>query len=95
MYTFSLAVDWCLALGQVVDLGKALVRIISMEMTIEMGERGYRLDLIANALEEFRAQVNSTMETYRTRDLTAVIEDYRDDSGWLQFVETATVRSSG
>ena len=80
---------------KLVQLGKALGRIISMEMTIEMGERGYRQDLIANALEEFRAEVNSIMETYRTGGLTAVIEDYRDDSGWLQFVETATVRSSG
>ena len=91
----SFDVDWSLPQRKLVDLGKALGRIMSMEMTIEMGERGYRQDLIANALEEFRAEVNGIMETYRTGGLTAVIEDYRDDSGWLQFVETAAVRSVG
>ena len=91
----SFEVDWALPQRKLVDLGKALGRIMSMEMTIEMGERGYRADLIANALEEFRTDVNSIMETYRTGGLTAVIEDYRDDSGWLQFVEPASVRSLG
>lgn len=88
----SFDLDWSLPQRKLVELGKALGRIMSMEMTIEMGERGYRSDLIANALEEFRTDVHRIIETYRTGGLTAVIEDYRDDSGWLHFVEAATVR---
>ncbi len=91
----SFDVDWALPQRKLVELGKALGRIMSMEMTIEMGERGYQADLIANALESFRTEVNGIMETYRTGGLTAVIEDYRDSSGWLQFVESATVRTVG
>lgn len=90
----SFDVDWSLPQRKLVELGKALGRIISMEMTIEMGERGYRADLVANALEEFRAEVHGIMESYRTGGLTAVIEDYRDGSGWLQLVEPTASRPS-
>lgn len=89
----SFDVDWSLPQRKLVELGKALGRIMSMEMTIEMGERGYRPDLIANALEEFRTEVHSIMASYKTGGLIAVIEDYRDESGWLKLVSPVSVRS--
>ena len=60
---------------KLVDLGKAISRIVTMEMTIELGERGYSAELVQNMLAETRAEVRSLLETYRSGGLTAVVED--------------------
>jgi hypothetical protein len=60
---------------KLVDLGKAISRIVTMEMTIEMGERGFSSELVSNMLEETRAEVRSILETYRHGGMTGVVED--------------------
>ena len=68
-------VDWSMPQRKLVDLGKAISRIVTMEMTIELGERGYSAELVQNMLDETRAEVRSLLETYRSGGLTAVVED--------------------
>jgi hypothetical protein len=75
--------DASLPQRKLVELGRALSRIITMEMTIELGERGYNAEAIRNALEELRAEVRGIIETFRSGGLTAVVEDYRDGRDWL------------
>ncbi len=73
--TLSFDVDWSMPQRKLVDLGKAISRIVTMEMTIEMGERGFSSELVSNMLEETRAEVRSILETYRHGSLTGVVED--------------------
>lgn len=68
-------IDWAMPQRKLVDLGKAISRIVTMEMTIELGERGYSAELVQNMLAETRAEVRSLLETYRSGGLTAVVED--------------------
>jgi alkylation response protein AidB-like acyl-CoA dehydrogenase len=67
--------DWKMPQRKLVDLGRAISRIISMEMTIELGERGFAADLIANALDDTRTEVRSIVEGYRTGRLITLLED--------------------
>ena len=85
----SFDVDLSLPQRKVVELGRALGRLITMEMTIELGDRGYRADLIASALEELRAEIRALLTSYRDGGLTSVIEDYRESGGWLEHVRRA------
>ncbi len=71
----SFDVDWSMPQRKLVDLGKAISRIVTMEMTIEMGERGFSSELVENMLDVTRAEVRSLLETYRSGGLTAVVED--------------------
>lgn len=68
-------VDWSMPQRKLVDLGRAISRIVTMEMTIEMGERGFSAELVQNMLDETRAEVRALLETYRSGGLTAVVED--------------------
>ncbi len=79
-------VDWSMPQRKLVDLGRAISRIVTMEMTIEMGDRGFAPDLITNMLDETRAEVRGILETYRRGGLTALVED-APPPAWL-----ATVR---
>jgi len=76
-------VDSSLPQRKLVELGRAISRILTMEMTIELGERGYNADMVRNALEELRAEVRSMVETFRSGGITALVEDYRDGRDWL------------
>ena len=81
-------VDWSMPQRKLVELGRAIARIVTMEMTIEMGERGFEPELVRNMLEETRAEVRAILTTYREAGLTGVIEDAAPPD-WLARVEPA------
>ncbi|MEO1077034.1 MAG: acyl-CoA dehydrogenase family protein [Bacteroidota bacterium] len=87
--TLSFDVDLSLPQRKLVALGEALSRVMSMEMTIELGERGYRRDLIDQALAELRGDVQEIVTRFRTEGVQGLIDDYRASSDWLGYVQPA------
>ncbi|MEM1116944.1 MAG: acyl-CoA dehydrogenase family protein [Bacteroidota bacterium] len=86
--SLSFDVDWSMPQRKLVDLGRAISRIVTMEMTIELGERGHPSDLVRNMLDETRAEVRGILESYRVGGLTALVED-AGAPGWQARVRTA------
>ena len=71
-----------------VELGRALGRVAVMEYIIELGDRGFRSDLISNALNVFVQDVRSLLCSYETQTEPLAIDAYDDDeSSWLNFVD--------
>ncbi|MDX1642351.1 MAG: acyl-CoA dehydrogenase family protein [Balneolaceae bacterium] len=81
-------VDFKMAQRKLVQLGRALGRMVSMEMTIKLGESGFNSDMISNSLKVVKSEINSLFSTYSFSDSAAVIEDYDDNSSWLEFVKS-------
>jgi alkylation response protein AidB-like acyl-CoA dehydrogenase len=79
---------------KLVELGQALGRIISMDLTIELGERGFSGDLVATTLTSLRQEVEALVTTFRQTRLAEVVEDYGTDSRWLPLVAPAEGLSS-
>jgi len=82
-------VDSALPQRKLVQLGEIVARVVSMEMTIEIGERGYRSDLVKQSLDSFRADVGTMVAGLRQELMPNVIDDYNAGSDWLPFVNTA------
>ena len=80
------AVDDDLPQRRMVDLGRALGRIVAMEFVIGLGDRGFRGDLVGNALEQVRLEANALLGTVRDSARTDVVEDYGTGGSWLTFV---------
>jgi hypothetical protein len=59
-------------------------------MVIELGDRGFRSDLVANCLDTFQSKVDGMLTSYRDFSLPSVIEEYVDGSSWLEFVQPST-----
>lgn len=78
--------DTSLPQRKMVELGQVLGRIVSFEMVINLGEKGYRQDLINNGLAMLNQEIESLMSSFRFANKTAVVEDYQDESNWLNFV---------
>ena len=84
--TLDFDIDMQMPQRKLVELGQALSRIVSMDLTIELGTRGFRGDLISNALTILKQDVDAIVTTYRSSRLAEVVESYKEDGGWLPFV---------
>ncbi|MFA5328507.1 MAG: acyl-CoA dehydrogenase family protein [Prolixibacteraceae bacterium] len=71
---------------KMVELGQVLGRIVSFEMVINLGEKGFRSDLINNGLKMLNQEIVSLMSSFKHQNQTFVIQDYQDNSSWLNFV---------
>lgn len=71
---------------KLVQLGKALGRIITMEFTIDLGELGFNKALVENAMLSTQTKVRSIMSTFHTEHTALVVEDYNANSTWLASV---------
>lgn len=68
---------------KLVDLGKAIGRIISMEFTINLGEQGFNKELVQNAIDTLQDEVNSIMCLFKHGGQAGVVEDYEVSSSWF------------
>lgn len=78
--------DTTLPQRKMVELGQVVGRIVSFEMVINLGEKGFRSDLIENGLHMLKQDIDSLLSSFKFRNSTNLIEDYQDNSSWLNFV---------
>lgn len=71
---------------KMVELGQILGRIVSSEMVINLGEKGFRSDLISNGLNTLKQEITAMMSSFSHHNLAQVIEDYHEESNWMKFV---------
>tara|TARA_R100000908_G_C3757026_1_gene151891 strand:+ start:114 stop:1607 length:1494 start_codon:yes stop_codon:yes gene_type:complete len=71
---------------KLVDLGKVIGRIISMEFTLTLGDQGFNSNLVENAVQTLKEEASAIVETYKNGGNAEVVEDYKMDSSWLKFV---------
>ena len=79
-------VDTKMAQRKLVQLGKALGRIVSMDMTIRLGESGFNSEMISNSLKVIRSEVKTLISEYSGNESPVVVEYLDDDSAWLNFI---------
>ncbi|MEE9365031.1 MAG: acyl-CoA dehydrogenase family protein [Cellulophaga sp.] len=79
-------VDLNLPQRKLVDLGRALGRIVSAGFVLEMAEKGFRKDLIDNCITNLQHDIAQIMSSYNFQPIVTTIEDYNDNSSWLKFV---------
>jgi hypothetical protein len=72
---------------KLVELGKVLGRIVSMEMVIELGLKGFQPDLIANSLNMLKQELNYLLTSYAYSNKTLVLADYKDESHWRSYTK--------
>jgi len=71
---------------KMVELGQVLGRIVSFEMVVNLGEKGFRTDLINNGLTMLNQEIATLMNSFKHHNQTVVVEDYSENSSWLNFV---------
>ena len=81
---FNFELDPRMPQRKLVELGRALGRIISMEFTLNLGDQGFNNELIQNAVKTLQDEVNSIMYSYQNGGNAEVVEEYKLDSSWYK-----------
>jgi len=70
---------------KLVELGNIIARVVSTNAVINMGNHGFRPDLISGCLETVKQEINTYLSSYNNMGNVDPIEDYIDESSWLDF----------
>jgi len=67
---------------KLVELGKVMSRIVSMDLVLKMGENGFRKDLIDGAVSMLHQEISHLMNAFSFKQNAMIVVDYEDDSLW-------------
>jgi alkylation response protein AidB-like acyl-CoA dehydrogenase len=76
-------IDMRMPQRKMVELGRAIGRLISMNMTIELGENGFNNAMISNSLMVLQKEIRKLLTSHHFNQNSDVVEDYQDSSSWL------------
>lgn len=71
---------------KLVELGMVISRVVAMDCVIKIGEKGFRPDLINGAISMLHQEVENLVCTYSHIQKTTLIENYKENSYWFDFV---------
>lgn len=82
-----------LAQDRLVQLGRILSRVISLEFTLRLSDQGFNQKLIDNAVHTLREDVKRMVATFVTEKTPEVVENYEESSSWLESILPQYVRT--
>lgn len=85
--------DMKMAQDKLVELGRVLSRIISLEFTLRLGEKGFNKELITNTISTLKADVQCLMSSFNYSGDIRVVENYEESSSWLQTFSPSLVKA--
>ncbi|MEX0895150.1 MAG: acyl-CoA dehydrogenase family protein [Balneolaceae bacterium] len=83
-------IDYQMAQRKMVQMGRAISRIVSLEMTLRLGESGFNSEMISNSVKVLQNEVNVLVSAFSGVEQAEVLENYTDDSSWLKFLPSHT-----
>ena len=79
-------IDTQMSQRKYVEFGKTLSRISSLHLVVQLGELGFRKDLIENAISILHQEIDQLMAQFNYKQTAVVIEDYKENSDWSKFL---------
>ena len=70
---------------KMIDLGKIISRVISVNYLEEMGSKGFRQDLISSSIETIKHEISMLVASYQYQINVDPIEDYKDRGNWASY----------
>jgi hypothetical protein len=67
---------------KLVELGQVLGRLVSSEKVIDLGNTGFRKDLVENGLAVLAHEIAALMGSFRHENPVRLVEDYQHESSW-------------
>jgi len=82
----NIEVQYTLSQRKLVELGKAISRIISMNFVIEIGDKGFHSNHITNSINQLKQEVNLFINNYKDVIETSVITSNDSEVNWRNFL---------
>ncbi len=80
----NITVDYQIPQRKLVEFGKVISRIVSMDLVLHLEETKFRKDLIENALTVLKQDISTLLSTFSQPNTVRVVPDYQEESGWFE-----------
>jgi alkylation response protein AidB-like acyl-CoA dehydrogenase len=78
--------DFQMQQRKLVEMGKVVGRVISLNQLLELANKGFRKDLIDGGITMLQQDISELIAAFSCNNKTEVIEGYQENSSWLNFV---------
>ena len=79
-------IDHQLGQDRLVELGRILSRVVSLEFTLRLADKGFNKDLINNTITMLRDDVERMVSSFVNYENPDVVENYEESSSWLKSI---------
>lgn len=80
-------IDMHMPQRKLVEMGKALGYTISLNYVLELDQKGFRKDLIENAITILLQDISELMTAFSFTNKSIVVEGYQENSDWMNFLK--------
>ncbi len=91
--TLDFNINQKLAQDRLVELGQILSRVISLEFTLRLGDKGFNQKLIQNTIKTLEVEVEQMVTSFISNKTPNVVEDYEESSSWLDSITPQILHS--
>jgi len=78
--------DFQMQQRKLVEMGRVVGRVISLNQLLELANKGFRKDLVDSGITMLHQDISKLMATFSFNNKTEAVEDYEENSSWLNFV---------
>ena len=71
---------------KLVEMGKIIGRVISMNQVLDLGDKGYKKELIDGSVNYLQQEIGKLMSAFNFKGNNTVVDGYEENSSWLNFV---------
>jgi len=71
---------------KLVEMGKIIGRVISMNQVLDLGDKGYKKELIDGSVNYLQQEIGKLMSAFNFKGNNIVVDGYEENSSWLNFV---------
>lgn len=72
---------------KLVEMGKIIGRVISLNQVLEVSGKGFRKDLTESGITMLQQEISGLMASFSFKNKAQVVEEYEENSSWLDFIK--------
>ncbi|WP_340111891.1 acyl-CoA dehydrogenase family protein [Maribellus mangrovi] len=71
---------------KLVDMGKIIGRVISLNQVLDLGDKGFKKELIDGSVTFLQQEITKLMSSFTFKNSEKVVDDYEENTSWMNFV---------
>lgn len=71
---------------KLVEMGKIIGRVISLNQVLDLGDKGFKKELIDGSVNFLQQEISGLMSTFNYKNENVAVNGYEENSSWLNFV---------
>jgi alkylation response protein AidB-like acyl-CoA dehydrogenase len=75
--------DYQISQRKLIELGQVISRIVSMNLVLNLEEKGFRKDLIENAVIVLKQELSQLLNSFHIANDTQIVVEYEENSMWF------------